>query len=690
MRGIERMRGRAKYFLTLGLVVLLSGYSYRDAVAADNDWPRHGRDSDETNFSPLAQIDTGNVKTLGLAWFVDLPGETSLEATPIEVDGIVYFSGAYGKVYAVDGANGKVLWTYDPEVWKHNPAKMHLNFSVSRGVAYADGHIFLATLDSRLQALDATTGKLLWSVETTPHDSKYFITGAPRVFNDKVIIGNAGGDLGTRGYVTAYDQKAGKQDWRFYTAPGSPEENRGDPAMERAAATWKGEYWKTGTGGSVWDSITFDAKLNRIYIGTGNGGPTNAETRSPGGGDNLYTAAIVALDADTGKYIWHYQQNPHDTWDFDCTQQMTLAEVTIDGKPHDVVMQAPKNGFFYVIDRNNGKLLSAEKIGKVTWAERIDIATGRPVEAPNMRYKTGDSVLWPNPTGAHSWEAMSYSPKTGLVYIPYMQNGVRFYKGAPQPGDFDNFGISIGSVRTSPEDGKGALLAWDPVGQKARWKVQHDVIMNGGTLSTAGDLVFQGTADGYFTGYDAATGKRLWRFNAGLGIISPPISYELGGKQYVSILVGYGGSAAVGSDVMSVGWKWGAPRRLLTFAIGGSAKLPPSPPPDMRVHALDDPNFVFSAADARAGKELYMQCVLCHGRDLAPSGGPAPDLRESAVPLDAESFWATVHDGALLTAGMPQFQDITREQLNQLRAYIRAGARAALARQQNDGSSSDK
>jgi quinohemoprotein ethanol dehydrogenase len=647
-----------------------------EPVGAGSDWVLHGGDPDETDYSRLRQIDTGSVKDLGLAWFLDLPGEVSLEATPIEVAGTLYFTGTYGKVYAVNGASGKILWAYDPQVWKFNPGKMHLNFAVSRGVAFADGRIFVATFDGRLQALDSTTGKLIWSIETTPHDSVYFVTGAPRVFDGKVIIGNGGGDFGARGYVTAYEQTNGKQAWRFYVTPGSPAENKGDPAMERAAASWKGDYWKTGTGGSVWDNITFDAKYNRIYIATGNGGPTNADTRSPGGGDTLYTASVVALDADTGKYIWHYQYNPRDTWNYDCTQQMTLAELTIDGKPRDVLMQAPKNGFFYVIDRTDGKLISAEKLGKVTWADRIDIATGRPVETKDAR--SGVNVMWPNPVGAHSWEAMSYSPKTGLVYIPYMQNGVRFYKGPPQAWDFDDGGTSFSSYFATPEDGKGALLAWDPVQQKLRWKVQYDAILNGGTLSTEGNLVFQGTADGSLVAYDAASGKPLWRFNAGLGIMAPPISYELDGRQYVAVLVGYGGSSAAGSDVMDVGWKWGAPRRLLAFAIGGSTTLPPSPARDLQVHALDDPKQTFSEADVQAGRQLFLQCVVCHGRELDAAGGPAPDLRESAVPLDPTAFRSVVQGGSLMTDGMPRFDSLTASQVEQLRAYIRTTARAAI------------
>jgi len=280
----------------------------------------------------------------------------------------------------------------------------------------------------------------------------------------------------------------------------------------------------------VWDNITFDADLNRIYLGTGNGGPYDPEQRSPGGGDNLYTASIVALDADTGKYVWHYQINPRDSWDYDCTQQMTLADLAIDGRPRKVLMQAPKNGFFYVLDRETGKPISAGKIGKVTWADHIDLVTGRPVEAKNIRYETGETITWPSPTGAHSWQAMSFSPKTGLVYIPYMQAGVRFSRGAPRKGDVSVGGLSIGTVKADAMDGKVALVAWDPIQQKAAWRVPLDTIWNGGTLATAGNVVFQGTAGGYLSAYDAVTGRPLWRFNAGLGIIAPPVSYSVGGN----------------------------------------------------------------------------------------------------------------------------------------------------------------
>jgi len=343
-----------------------------------------------------------------------------------------------------------------------------------------------------------------------------------------------------------------------------------------------------------------------------------------------------------------------------------------------VLMQAPKNGFFYVLDRTTGKPISAGKIGKVTWADHIDMRTGLPVEAPNIRYESGETVLWPGPLGAHSWQAMAFSPQTGLAYIPTMQVGVRFSHDKAGHGSVSVNGLTIADVEKDAADGTGALLAWDPVRQKARWKVPHDFIWNGGVLATAGGLVFQGDADGYFSAYDAASGHPVWRFNTGLGIIAAPMSYVAGGKQYVSVLVGYGGSAAIWGDLTNVGWKYGVqPRRLLTFAIGGKAVLPPSAPPDKMVKAVDDPTEKIDPADVAAGHAMFIACSACHGRDLVSVGAPAPDLRESRIVLDKTAFLSVVHDGALKEHGMPGFFIMGPKPLLQIRAYIREGAREA-------------
>ncbi|MDE2595655.1 MAG: PQQ-dependent dehydrogenase, methanol/ethanol family [Sphingomonadales bacterium] len=655
-----------------------------EGLGAGDNWASHGGGTDEAGYSRLDQIDASNARKLGLEWSLDLDGEVTLEATPLAVDGVLYFSGSYATVYAVDGVTGRLLWKYDPQVWRVSPAKHAQNFGANRGVAYAGGKIFVGVLDGRLVALDAKTGQEVWSTQTLPQGTLHTITGAPRTFKDKVIIGNAGADANMRGFVSAYDQTTGKLVWRFYTTPGKPEDNAGDPAMEMAARTWGGEYWKVGGGGgTVWNGITFDPEFNRIYIGTGNGGPYNPRLRSPGGGDNLFLASVVALDADTGKYVWHYQENPGESWDYKSVANMVLATLNLDGHPRKVIMHQPTNGFFYVIDRESGKLISAEKTGPVSWADRIDLATGRPVEKSNIRYENGDTTMWPSMIGTHNWQDMSYNPGTGLVYIPYQMLSGRYRTGTHADGFAFN-GMTVKAEKTRPGDGTGAVLAWDPVAQKERWRAPVPTLWNGGTLTTAGNLVFQGSGDGWFTAYNAENGRRLWRFNAGLGIIGAPIAYGAGGKQYVSVLVGYGGTTAAMSDVMNVGWKYGAqPRRLLTFAIGGHQKLPASPGPDMKVHAVDDPSLVLDEKMVTNGRMLSIMCIACHGIGFRGAGSPAPDLRESQVALSEDALWTVLHDGALAPRGMPVFPSLTRSQVRNLQAAIRASAREALGKRES-------
>ena len=657
-------------------------------VGGAADWTAVGGGFDETSYSRLDQIGTGNIGKLGLAWALDLPGEVTLEATPLEVDGVIYFTGSYAKAYAVDATTGKVLWTYDPETWKHDPAAMHFSFGANRGMAYEDGKVFAASLDGRLFALDAKTGKELWVSESIPEGALNISTGAPRVMNGKVIIGNGGADFGARGFVTAFDTETGKLLWRFYTTPGTDEENAGKPAMELAAKTWGPDHLKAGGGGgTVWNGMTYDPELNRIYIGVGNAGPYDPDIRDPDSkGDNLFTTSIVALDADTGKYIWHYQENPRDSWDYKSTPNIQMATLTIDGKLRKVLMHAPTNGFFYVLDRKTGKLVNEPgKTTLITWAKGIDMKTGRPIEAPNIRYETGLTKMWPGTIGGHNWQAMSYSPKTGLVYIPQQQIGARFSRKGGSENAFNVMGLMLEPITEKPGDGHGYLVAWDPVAQKEVWRVQHKGLWNGGTLATAGGVVFQGTATGYFKAYDAKSGKELWKFNAGLGIIGAPMSYSRDGKQYVSVLVGYGGTTAAYGHFMDMGYKYGLqPRRLLTFAIGGDKSLPPSPPPDFTVHALDDPALTLDEDDVLAGRALSVQCAACHGVGLQATGTPGPDLRESAIALDLDSFRALLQSGPLMSRGMPRFENLTEDQIRQLHAYIRANAREALGKREKD------
>ena len=663
--------------LLLALFATTAGYGH-PATPPNANWPHYGGQYDEAGYAALDQINRQNIKRLGLAWSLDLPGEQSLEATPIAVGGVLYFTGSFADVYAVSVATGRQLWKHEVRVWEHNPEKMHYIFPLNRGVAFADSRVFVGATDGRLIALDAKSGHELWSVETVEHDDRRTITGAPRAFNGKVIIGQGGGDSGSRGYVTAYDQVTGRQVWRFYVAPGSPEQNRpknngGDAVMEMAAKTWgTGDYWNTGTGGTVWHGITFDPELNRIYIGTGNSGPYNPRKRDPGGGDNLFLASVVALDADTGKYIWHYQVNPREAWDYKAAAGMVTATLIIDGRLRKVLMQAPTNGFFYVLDRETGKLISAEKIGKATWADHIDLTTGRPVELPGIRYEHGPVVIWPWTAGVHNWQAMSYNPQTGLVYVPTMQLDFRF---TPAPDTFLGV-IATPEFTDDPHDGKGALVAWDPVAQKVRWTHWQRYMWNGGTLSTAGGLVFQGDNEGWLTAYDAADGNQLWRFNAGLGIIAPPVSYSWRGTQYVSLLVGWAGPNPYGHGLMPTGWRYNAqPRRLLTFRLGGRAKLPPTAPYDETVHPVDDPAMVLDPAAVAAGAKLYLPCSGCHGGQAQSAGAPGPDLRESAIAMDRALFGKVVAGGASLAKGMPQFANFSERQLDQLYSYVRAMAR---------------
>jgi quinohemoprotein ethanol dehydrogenase len=677
-----RRRYNAFVHSALGAAILLGSCAGNVAqsdgpvAGGEANWSAPNGGADEGGYSRLTTINRDTIGGLKLEWHVDLPDEISLEATPLAIDGILYFTGSFAAVYAVDGRTGKQLWRFDPETWKRKP----VTWTVNRGVAYENGRVFVAERDGRLDALDAKTGKLIWSADSIPAGMRNQSTGAPRAMNGKVIIGNGGTDGGGRGFVTAFDATTGKQLWRFFTVPGSPAENKGNPIMETAAKTWSGEWWKgEGGGGSVWNGMTFDAQLNRVYIGVGNGGPWDAEKRSPGGGDNLFLSSIVALDADTGKYVWHFQEVQRDNWDYKATPNIVMARLKINGRPQDVLLHSPTNGFFYVLDRRTGKFISAGKTTEVTWAKGIDPSTGKPNENRNVRLEKGPIEIWPGPSGGHNWQTMSFSPSAGLAYIPIQQRGVLLSR---QPIDAPD-AMKIGSLWKAslikrPGDGHGFLVAWDPVSQRQIWRIQHPGFWNGGVLSTAGGVVFQGTGDGYFDAYDAASGKRLWRFNAGLGIIAAPMSYSIGNKQYVSVLVGYGGTAASIGKPASMGWKYGAQmRRLLTFAIDGPDRLPPSPGPDFGVNAVDDPKLKIDVADATAGRAIYMNCIACHGLNVQAAGGPGPDLRESGVAVSFDQLSAFLREGRP-ERGMPAFPNLTIAQVRALHAYIRAEARNAI------------
>ncbi|MBN8831888.1 MAG: PQQ-dependent dehydrogenase, methanol/ethanol family [Sphingomonadales bacterium] len=662
------------------------------AAGTDDQWLSYGRTYDEQRFSPLKQINTQNAAQLGLAWFADLDTARGQEGTPLAIDGKLYITTAWSKAKAYDVATGKLIWEYDPKVPGETAVKACCDV-VNRGMAAWGDRLFLGTLDGRLIALDRATGKELWSVVTVDQSQNYTITGAPRVINGMVIIGNGGAEYGVRGYVTAYDAASGKQLWRFYTVPDAPGKNGAD-YLKKAEASWKGEYWKLGGGGTVWDSMAYDPELDLLYIGVGNGSPWNQAYRSPGGGDNLYLSSIVAIRAKTGDYAWHFQETPGETWDYTATQHIMLADLTIDGKPRKVLMHAPKNGFFYVLDRTNGQFLSGKNFVPVNWATGLDPKTGRPIEVADARYdKTGK--LWlgsPGPGGAHSWHPMAFDPAQGLVFIPAQITSFPYLadpKWKPSPMGF-NTGDDFASVSMPPvpavREGTlkattGELIAWDPIAQKARWRVPYKGPWNGGLLATAGGLLFQGTADGRFLAYSSADGKPLWTFAAQTGVIAPPISFSVKGEQYVAVLAGWGGSYALSPGLISL--KSGRVRnvsRLLVFKLGGKAALPAAQP--VEEAPLNPPADTASAETVKRGGAIYARyCGVCHG-DAAIAGGVTPDLRHSAMLGDADGWQTIVHDGALAQNGMVGWSKLlSRSDIDSVRAYVihRAHEDKALA-----------
>lgn len=669
------------------------GGSANPAMLSDQgdgtNWASYGRTFGDNFYSPLNQLNESNVGKLRLKWAIDVPAGDTTYGAPLAIDGVLYYPTGYSVVHAVDAATGRELWRYDPDVASVAGQTMRIGYG-PRGLAYLEGKVFVATLDGRLIAIDAKTGRPVWITQTVAKGSGQYVTAAPRVFNGKVMIGNAGDDASlVRGYVSAYDALTGKMIWRFHTVPGDPANGFENEAMAMAAKTWKGEMWKKGGGGAPWNSMTYDPELNRVYIGTGNGGPWNQKIRSPGGGDNLFLSSIIALDADTGKYIWHYQTTPGETWDYNSTMDIEIATLNIQGKTRRVLLHAPKNGFFYVIDRDTGKLISAEPFAKVTWASKIDLASGRPVENPHARYPKGHAEVWPFGNGAHNWQPMSFSPRTGLVYLPTTNlpsvlddTGVDHANWKkPADASLEN-GLNVRRMLTSqatiPADAPpaGLLQAWDPIAQRAVWSVPMASASNGGVISTGGDLVFQGQADGNFVARSARTGKVLWSFYAQDGIISSPITYTVNGQQYVTIVTGFNGTAAIfGPLSAQFGWQYRTQRRrVLTFALDGTAALAAGDGKQY-VEPVDDPAFRVDDVKADSGSVSYFnKCFVCHGSGVI-AGGTAPDLRASSIPLDAAAFDAVVRQGQLVPNRMPRFEELTPQDLEDLRHYIRRQAR---------------
>jgi alcohol dehydrogenase (cytochrome c)/quinohemoprotein ethanol dehydrogenase len=647
------------------------------ASSEPGQWLSEGRTYDEQRFSPLARINTENVGKLGLAWFADYDTNRGQEATPLAIDGVLYVSTAWSKVKAFDARTGKLLWAYDPKVPGEIAGRGCCDV-VNRGIVAWHGKIYVATYDGRLVALDAKTGDVVWSVYAVDRDKPVTSTGAPRLVKGKIVIGNAGGEFGVRGYISAYDAETGKLAWRFFTVPGNPADPVEQPILETATRTWSGNFWEFGGGGTVWDGIVYDPKLNLVYFGTGNGSPWNRAYRGDGGGDNLFLASIIAVNADTGAYAWHYQEAPGEGWDYDATSPLMLADLKIEGKARRVLMQASKNGFFYVLDAKTGKLISAQNFVTTTWATGIDLKTGRPQVNPEARYDETNkaATVQPGGQGAHGWHPMSFSPQTGLVYFSAVETNTVFktaagYKprhmaantGLQSPVPDSEITLKL------PREARSQLVAWDPVNQREVWRTPVLGTIGSGTLATAGGLVFQGTNTGRFVAYRASDGKELWSMAAQTGVVAAAGSFELDGEQYIAVPAGYG-LARYGQSNQS---------RLLVFKLGGTAALPAAPPP-APPPVLNPPPSTASAEVIDAGqKHFASHCAMCHDTQFA-NRGVFPDLRYSPMINTSEAFAAVVLNGALQANGMASFKErLSADEVESVRAYIIQRANQAKA-----------
>lgn len=646
----------------------------------NENWQTVGGTHAEQFYSSLDLINDTNVGTLGLAWFADFDTRRGQEANVVMVDGVLYTSTAWSKVYAFDARTGRQLWKFDPEV----PGKVAYVACcdvVNRGVAVSGGKVFVGTLDGRLIALNTRTGNEIWDIQTTDPDKPYTITGAPRVAGDLVLIGNGGGEYGVRGYVTAYDTETGKQVWRFYIVPGDPDAGPdnavSDPALAKAIDSWAGKWYEYGGGGTAWDAIVYDKQFDQILVGTGNGSPWNRRVRSDGQGDNQYLSSILALDAKTGEYRWHYQETPGESWDFTAAQPIILADLKFGDSTRPVLMHAPKNGFFYVLDRKDGTLISANNYVPVNWAEGIDPETGRPIENPAARYEGTSATFNANPgvLGAHSWHPMAYSPRTGLVYIPVQHLPFSFKDQGPftfNPGEY-NVGVTsrLDLEDRADEAIGGEIVAWDPIKREAAWRISQPTAGNGGILATGGNLIFQGSPNGTFNAYDARDGLKLWKADVQTGIIAAASTYMLDGEQYIAVVAGYGGAVGMIHGIAPQP----APQpngRLLVFKLAGSAELPEL---DMVKQAPNPPAQRADEKTVAAGGFMFGNCAGCHGTQ-ALGNALLPDLRRSPLLTDPDGWQNVVHDGALEQNGMVGFSGkLSPKQIEAIRLYVGEQAR---------------
>lgn len=643
----------------------------------NTDWSLIGLTPEQQHFSPLHQVNDRNVSQLGLAWAVDLPTKDGPTGVPLIADGVVYESGALGKVFANNVRSGKLLWTFDAQVRFPMDLVPSWGARLTRGLALWDDKVITATGDCRLIAIDRKTGAKVWEAQSCDIKQAKTITGAPRVGGGKVFIGNSNADTGIgRGYVDAFDAANGKHLWRFFTIPGDPAKGFENKAMERAAKTWGKDYWKTTGGGSAWDALTYDPKLNLLYFGVDGPSPFNPQMRGAGRGDELFTNSIVAVNADTGDYVWHYQTTPNDGWNYGATMHIMLAELPVAGKTRRVVMTAPKNGFFYVLDAKTGKFLSAKHYVPVSWTSGIDGKSGRPIFRKEAQYwldKREDAsiIVTPSPMGAHNWMPMSFSPKTGLVYIPFMEMSALVRKN---PKNMIGY-VDVDFFYSKNAPGgvfKGGIVAWDPIRQKERWRQDTGMPYNGGLLATAGNLVFQGTTNGEFAAFQADSGRKLWSMSVGAGILAAPSTVMVDGEQFLIVPTGSGTTAAVGFAPALSGnaGKAGGPARLLAFKLNGQARLPG--PMEQEESFPKPPLPRADAALIRHGREVWDAngCELCHGFQVAGGLGSVPDLRRSSQSTH-DLFAGIVLGGLRADKGMPMFGgSITMDDLNALQAYV--------------------
>ncbi len=664
--------------------------------SAGNEWLTYGGTYDEQRHSKLTAINKENVSQLGVAWTYDLATNRGVESTPIVVDGTMYVTSAWSVVYALDAKTGEEKWVYDPQADRAVGVKACCDV-VNRGVAVYDGKVYVGVIDGRLEALNAETGEVIWSKVTVDQDKPYTITGAPRVVNGKVLIGNGGAELGVRGYLSAYDTSSGDLVWRFYTVPNPTKQPDGaasdDAFVQIGNVTWGDEgAWTTdGGGGTVWDSIVYDEVNNQIIFGVGNGSPWNRNFRDPSGGDNLFLSSIVAVDVETGKYKWHFQTTPGDNWDYTATQTIILADLPLGegGAPRRVAMQAPKNGFFYVLDAATGEFLSGDAYVPMNWATGLD-ENGRPIEVPEARYTKQPYEQTPGPLGGHNWHPMAFNPDEGLAYIPAQEipqayaedarftarpvgwnTGIDFSAGVPPiaPPEVAKF------LRASL---KGRLIAWDPVARAPRWTVEHENAWNGGVLSTAGGLVFQGKLNGEFVAYDAATGEKLWSHNLKSGGASGPGTFMIDGEQYVTITTGWGSAFALAAGFAYDEKVPSTVGKVVTFKLGATGEIADSglAPVDATPKAEA---FGSMAVISEGAVHYARNCAVCHG-PLAVSSGVLPDLRWSAISGNKEAWNGVVLEGNLAANGMVSFADyITPDEAEAIRAYVLTQAHAAVA-----------